>query len=37
MISAMIAAANRIDAHHYSYSWGGGVNEEFDEIREGCV
>jgi hypothetical protein len=24
MISAMIGAANNIDAHHYSYRWGGG-------------
>ena len=29
MISAMIAAANRIDRHHYAYSWGGGHNASF--------
>jgi hypothetical protein len=29
MIAAMIAAANRIDAAHYSYSWGGGHNPSF--------
>ena len=29
MIAAMIAEANRIDAHHYAYSWGGGHNSSF--------
>jgi hypothetical protein len=29
MISAMIAAANRIDRHHYAYRWGGGHNASF--------
>ncbi|MEA2353839.1 MAG: hypothetical protein QOJ14_2253 [Thermoleophilaceae bacterium] len=29
MIAAMIAAANRIDQHHYAYSWGGGHNASF--------
>jgi hypothetical protein len=29
MISAMIKMANRIDSHHYAYSWGGGHNSSF--------
>jgi len=29
MIAAMIAEANRIDSHHYAYSWGGGHNSSF--------
>jgi Meckel syndrome type 1 protein len=29
MIATMIAAANRIDSHHYAYRWGGGHNSSF--------
>ncbi|HEX4719831.1 MAG TPA: peptidoglycan-binding protein [Thermoleophilaceae bacterium] len=29
MVAEMLAAANAIDAHHYSYSWGGGHNSSF--------
>src|SRR5439155_16895899 len=29
LINSMIAEANRITAHHYAYSWGGGHNPSF--------